>query len=482
MREDFLRAVSIDAALQDEVTEMFEIADKSSSQNTGWKFAAIAATIALGAIGFAWWGLNATRNTPVLVAASSPAAIATLGDDRDCTWQGDVNAQSDKRLAPGLLELKSGVAVIEFDGGARLALRGPAALELIDPKAARLKYGTASVRCEEGLYSFSLLTPTSVVVDIGTEFGVAVEEDGASEIHVLDGEVEVTEIAGGENQHNRLLTEGNTLRMTPDGTGTDLEVSDRTWIRDYTTQADRAASAVTPRVIAHDWFPSEPRQKGRFSLGSGWGGAWWRSSRNPKQPFYFTGSGIFTPRHGELRLAMLVGGGVEVRRSLAEVIDPAKPQTIFLSFSLYRVTPARMDKTGKLSEAIVMLRSSSDPTSLLGLALSGRDHLVVLKRGELERSERQINGKRPQFVIARIEFHPTKGNRVSMVSYDQHSTIPTHEPSPGDWDLATRRQLAKIDAPLDRIALQVRKSAFKFGEINLGNSWEAVVNPEITEP
>ena len=481
LREDYLRAVRIDAAMQDEADEMAEALDKGRSPNTGWKVAAIAATFALAALIFTWWATNSLDQPPVVTTSTPPAAIATLGDDRGCIWESDFNARANNRLSPGLLELKSGVAVIEFDGGARLALQGPAALELIDPKSARLQHGEASVRCEEGLYSFSLLTPTSVVVDIGTEFGVSVEEDGASEIHVLDGEVEVTEVAGGDNQHNRLLSEGNTLRLSPDGTGTELNASDRNWVRDYTTQADRAAKATPSRVIAYDWFPKDQKQKRAYGQGNGWRTIWWRSTpRNPKHPFYFSGSDPFVPRHGESRLAMLVGGGVEVRRSLAELIDPMKPQTIFLSFSLYRVSPARMDKAGKLSEAIVMLRSTSDPTSLLGFALNGRDHLVAIERGRSERSERKINGERPQLVIAKIEFDPHRGNKVSMIAYDQASAIPSEEPR--QWDLVTPRQLAEQTAPIDRVALQVRKSAFKFGEINLGNSWEAVVHPEAAGP
>ena len=476
LREDYLRAVRIDAALQDETDEMSEASGKKNSQNKGWKIAAFAATIAFAATGLAWWSTLSSGDVVTTATPTQSATIATLGDDRGCIWEGEINARDNNRLAPGLLELKSGVAVIEFDGGARLALQGPAALELLDPKSALLERGEATVRCEEGLYSFSLLTPTSIVVDIGTEFGVAVEEDGASEIHVLDGEVEVTETSRGDQHHNYLLSEGNSLRMTQDGGGEEMAAPAREWVRDYTTEQDRVTRDTEPRLLAYDWFPKNPKEARLYDQGAGWRTIWWRSTQAPKRPFYFTGSDPFAARHGEPRLAMLVGGGVEVRRSLAEAIDPRKPQTIFLSFSLYRITPARTNDTGKLSEAIVMLRSTSDPTSLLGLALTGRDHLAALERGNADKSELPVNGRRPQFVIAKIEFDPHKGNKVSMISYDQTTTIPRQEPE--HWALVTRRHFAQGEAPLDRIAIQARKSAFKFGEINLGNSWEAVVHPD----
>ena len=36
---------------------------------------------------------------------------------------------------------------------------------------------------------YTILTPTAEVVDLGTEFGVDVDDSGASEVHVFDGDV-----------------------------------------------------------------------------------------------------------------------------------------------------------------------------------------------------------------------------------------------------------------------------------------------------
>ena len=125
-----------------------------------------------------------------------------------------------------------------------------------------------------------------------------------------------------------------------------------------------------------------------------------------------------------------------------------------------------------------MFRSSKDPTTVLGMALSGRNHWVVLEPGGWERSELPVSGTGPFFVIAKVEFNPRRGNKVSMIGFSDFSSIPAEEPA--HWELVTRRQLAKITVPLDLIALQVRQSPFKFGEIVLGNSWKAVVDPSCT--
>ena len=473
-RDAYLRAVRIDVALHDEAVENDGAVIIPMPAKSPWRTAAMAAALAIGAV--VLWRVNLPVPPVPEVATVSPVhEIATLGDTRDCVWKNSFEVAVNKRLSASTLELSSGVAVIEFDGGARLALQGPAKLELIGTKTARLLNGAASVRCEEGLYSFSLLTPTSTVIDLGTEFGVAVAMDGESEVHVLDGEVEVTGSLDKERQQNQFLTAGKTLLLASNGKNRVLPSSTREWIRDYSTQADRDAKTVPPRVIARDRFPTEPDQPDRFNLGTGWRDAWWQSTPKRRNSMAFVAAKPLVSRDGQPTIPLLVGGWVEVRRFLAEPIDPTETQTIYLGVSLFRMNPGKKDTTGKLSEASVMFRSSADPSSVLGMALSGRNYLVVLERGGWERSETPVNGLIPQFMVAKVEFNPRRGNRVSMISYDQTSEIPTEEP--GAWSLVTSRDLAKLTAPIDTIALQVRQAPFKFGEITLGNSWEAVTKP-----
>jgi ferric-dicitrate binding protein FerR (iron transport regulator) len=474
MRTRFLQAVRLEVALHEKAgTAGEETGRDMPSRNMLFSAAGIAAAIGLAALGV-WWMLP--RKTPVL-ASPAPAVseIATLVDNRDCKWRDSREVTVEDRLSPGTMVLESGVALIEFDGGARLALQGPASLELLDPKTARLHRGSATVRCDEGRYSFSLLTPTSTVIDLGTEFGVAVEPDGASEVHVLDGEVEVADSVGKSQETTRFLNAGETLLLALDGVNRIVADSSKTWVRDYSSQADRAAKAAPPRVIARDVFPTESTRAKHFSLGTGWNGAWWRATQGKKGDFRFVPMEPMVKWDGTKGLAMLVGGWMEVRRFLETPIDPTEAQTLYLGFSLQRMNPVQRDKSGKLSEATVMFRSSKDPTTVLGMALSGRNHWVVLERGGYERSELPVTGPGPFYVVAKVEFDPRRGNRVSMTGFRDPASIPSQEPE--SWGLVTHRQLAKMTRPLDLIALQVRQSPFKFGEIILGNSWEAVVNP-----
>jgi len=473
-RAAYFRAVRIDAALNDESSQLRETSVEHP-MTTRWPVTALAAAaVALAMFGI-WKGVR-HEASPVAGQSSAAVEIATMADTRECRWKQSCSMTPENRLSAGTFELESGVALIEFDSGAKLALEGPARLELISAKLARLHYGNATVRCEQGAYSFSLQTPTSTVIDLGTEFGVAVDPGGQSEVHVLDGEVEVADATSTEQQSTSFLSVGETMILGKNGESQMVDRSNRNWIRDYSTPADRDAKRAAPRILARDTFPTSLNQEKRFSLGTGWSSAWWQASKDGKKgEFRFAPLEPLVKMDGQDGLAMLVGGWVEVRRSLAQPIHAERAQTVYVGVSFHRMNPNMRDKSGKLSEASFLLRSSKDPATMLGIGFSGLNHWVVLEPGGWERSELPVASKSPQYMVAKIEFDARRGNRVSVIGYDITASVPSQEPE--QWELVSQRKLAKITVPLDVVALQVRQTAFKFGEITLGNSWQSVVNP-----
>jgi hypothetical protein len=110
------------------------------------------------------------------------------------------------------LGLASGVAEIEFDIGAKVILQSPASLELLSPKSARLIIGKATVEIKsERARGFKIVTPETIFVDQGTEFGVEVAPGGSSKVHVFKGEVDVDH--GGPNPWTQRLLEDAGARM-----------------------------------------------------------------------------------------------------------------------------------------------------------------------------------------------------------------------------------------------------------------------------
>lgn len=159
--------------------------------------------------GVAWWSWLAVA-AAVLVAMGSllwrPAGlpapvlqphIASVEQAEDAEWTDDsLPLVAGDRLAGGTLHLLSGTAELKMNSGAQLVLAAPVRLELIDAKAIRIHGGNVTVNVPEAAIGFRVITPTADVVDLGTEFSIGVEEDGATEVHVRRGVVVARGSAG----------------------------------------------------------------------------------------------------------------------------------------------------------------------------------------------------------------------------------------------------------------------------------------------
>ncbi|MEM6777824.1 MAG: FecR domain-containing protein [Planctomycetota bacterium] len=89
------------------------------------------------------------------------------------------------------IRIEQGSVVIGFLSGAKLAVEGPAEVIVAGNNRARMKHGLATIRVPGKVKGFTLDTPSEQVVDLGTSFGVAVANDGATSIAVFEGEIEL---------------------------------------------------------------------------------------------------------------------------------------------------------------------------------------------------------------------------------------------------------------------------------------------------
>lgn len=96
------------------------------------------------------------------------------------------------KLSAGKLEIKEGLATLQFDSGAKVVLEGPATFEIIDSMTTRLHSGIVVSDIPESAHGFTILTPTAKAVDHGTRFLTQVKNDGQTTVlDVLEGEVEL---------------------------------------------------------------------------------------------------------------------------------------------------------------------------------------------------------------------------------------------------------------------------------------------------
>lgn len=172
-----------------------------------------------------WW-----REPPAPVA--NPAgvlstAVATVVETNQAQWAAEMRTlRSGSRLLPGqLIELRAGEAEIVFDSGARAILSGPARLQIIDRNAGDLQAGQLHAFVPPRAVGFSLATQAFTVVDLGTEFGLAVSNQGQSELRVFAGRVEAR-----TDQQSIRLVAGEALR-TSQGRLIRLAGADSTLVR-----------------------------------------------------------------------------------------------------------------------------------------------------------------------------------------------------------------------------------------------------------
>ena len=124
-------------------------------------------------------------------------------------------------LRPGRFTLESGVAEVTFNSGARVFLEGPAVFDVEQPNRAFLQSGKLTAEVPKPASGFVINTPRVNVVDIGTRFGVDVEDNGDTEVHVMQGVVEVSRLTG--NGAPMIVEEG--LAVRADGrTRSELQV------------------------------------------------------------------------------------------------------------------------------------------------------------------------------------------------------------------------------------------------------------------
>jgi hypothetical protein len=132
--------------------------------------------------------IDVTQNngTPV-----GEAIIATLTRAADAVWAAGATAlQPGDQLSVGdQVVLASGRAKVTFECGAEVVLEGPCDFEIQSQMLGLLKSGKLTADVPRRAFGFAILSPGVDFVDLGTSFGVNVDGDGRTELHVFEGEV-----------------------------------------------------------------------------------------------------------------------------------------------------------------------------------------------------------------------------------------------------------------------------------------------------
>ena len=169
--------------------------------------AALAASV-LVALGL-FYG-QSRRENPTVTRSVAQSPFATIANLVDVQWDNGAILRRGERIGTRVIAIQSGVVRLRFDDGVEVTLQGPARYELVSPATTRLTAGLLTATVPPGAEGFRVETPTAEVIDLGTAFGVQLDEDGASHVSVFDGEVEVALPESGEK---KMVGEGESVRV-----------------------------------------------------------------------------------------------------------------------------------------------------------------------------------------------------------------------------------------------------------------------------
>jgi hypothetical protein len=175
---------------------------------------AVCAVFILGLTTAQFFGGDSGKGDP------APALrIAYVQEIEGIAWFGESRLTEGTKLmegmevSRGMVRVESGSMGLRFDNGTIVLVEGPAELSIESGMQVSLKRGRLAARVSEDAHGFTVLGPDSAVVDLGTEFAMAVE-DGDSWVEVYDGEVDVALLnKEGQAWKSRELTASGPVRI-----------------------------------------------------------------------------------------------------------------------------------------------------------------------------------------------------------------------------------------------------------------------------
>jgi ferric-dicitrate binding protein FerR (iron transport regulator) len=174
------------------------------------------------------------------LAATQWRSVATIARTESATWSGPSQKVGQGLRRGQSISLKQGLVEVAFGNGAVVVIEGPAEFEIRSKTAAFLHRGRAVARVPEQARGFVIDSPRGRLVDLGTEFGVAVGDGGETEVHVLEGRVEA-ELPGRAKPVELRAAEG--VRLASTGT-TWITADETAFVTEMPPRADDAPGYI----------------------------------------------------------------------------------------------------------------------------------------------------------------------------------------------------------------------------------------------
>lgn len=123
-------------------------------------------------------------------------------------------------ITSGPLSFSKGHVTLAYISGVSVHVEGPADLVLVGPDRIICHRGNLRAKIVDGAEGFTIETPGAAIIDLGTEFGVHVDDGGLSQVIVYEGKAEASLLApDGTPRRTQTLSAAQSIELNPrDGT------------------------------------------------------------------------------------------------------------------------------------------------------------------------------------------------------------------------------------------------------------------------
>ena len=143
-------------------------------------------------------------------------------------------------LNAGEFSFSRGMAQLEFMQGATAILEGPIEAQLLHTNALSLTLGKLRAHVPRVAVGFTVDLPMGKVVDLGTDFGVEVHDQGSAEVYVYRGQVKYQGIDFEGNEVVRKLSGGEAIFLDSRGVLSSIDMP----LGDFAGSADLATRSL----------------------------------------------------------------------------------------------------------------------------------------------------------------------------------------------------------------------------------------------
>jgi ferric-dicitrate binding protein FerR (iron transport regulator) len=438
---------------------------------------AIAASIAL--VVLAGWLLRARTDRSQQIAekphdpdTTTRVPLGTLRQQEGCVWDSADALTSGDRFSDGALSLRSGVVKLEFSSATDVVMEGPAELRIVSADTARLLAGNIVVNVTELSDGFTLRTPDATIIDEGTEYAVALNDE-STEIHVFEGSVFWEPAASADLGAVERIEAGEArryLRSKP-SVGARIPLGMRKFVRSLEARERQTAGA---HLLAYEGFENLAGRIRRGRSGFGWAGGWESGFQGRGKIADIVAAPDDTAfgmdRTG--RRLLRLSDGDAIRRDLEQAL-PLEPGTAyFVSLLLERA--AGESQSGRFFQVTLTDDDKrrgrrARPKTAFGITSDG---FPFVKSGStITQTAPRVEDEMVYLCVAKVLVSEEHKVETSLRVYEPGEPLDLSEPTV--WTVVGGA--GQSDASLLRIRLTVgTESIYDVDELKIGTTWQSV--------